>query len=143
MADRIIFFTAGEQATVDELAAIAKLQDASVALYSLAIRRGDAAGGSLSYGSGVEPADYVCGAIPSAYSSVDVIDPDSIPGMGGGGGTTIQIAPGFPVLAPGVSPLNVTTYNHTTFPNSAGYGIYLTCDAGGVITDVELYAKSD
>ena len=79
MTKRVIYFTAGEQPTGPELAAIAKLNVLAGVAYEVVVRRGDTAGGSLNYGAGPEPADYVAGTVPTDYNAKTVINPDAPP----------------------------------------------------------------
>lgn len=73
---KVIFFTAGPKASAPELAAIAKLNAATPAPYSVKVFNGAQ---NPNYGYGKEAADYVAGTIPNAYSAVEVINPDDIP----------------------------------------------------------------
>src|SRR6478736_3380125 len=79
MTKRVIYFTAGEQPIGPELAAIAKLNVLAGVAYEVVVRRGDTAGGSLNYGAGPEPADYVAGTVPTDYNAKTVINPDAPP----------------------------------------------------------------
>jgi len=75
---KVVYFTAGINATSGELADIAKLNAAAEARYEVLVVNGAA---NAEYGETdrIIPSDYVAGTVPSAYSEVDVIDPDSIP----------------------------------------------------------------
>lgn len=80
MTQKVLFFTAGVTATVDELAEIAKLNALAVPAYEIGVRSSIA---SSNYGAGIESADYVVGTIPDAYNDEEtypVIDPDAPPG---------------------------------------------------------------
>lgn len=80
MTKKVLFFTAGDTATSDELIAIGKLQAAAPAPYDIRVRNG--AHGSVNYGHGPEAADYVAGTPPAAYANTGTyprIDPSAIP----------------------------------------------------------------
>jgi hypothetical protein len=89
MTQKVIYFTAGPVATVDELADIAKLNAATEQPYSVKVFNGAQ---SPLYGYGKEAADFVAGTIPTVYNAVPVIDPDAIPDPGGVGvGGTVDV----------------------------------------------------
>ncbi|CDN96773.1 virion protein [Pseudomonas phage vB_PaeS_SCH_Ab26] len=75
---KVVYFTAGINATSGELADIAKLNAAAVPQYEVLVANGAA---NAEYGETdrIIPTDFVAGTVPSAYSEVDVIDPDAIP----------------------------------------------------------------
>ncbi|AIW01677.1 virion structural protein [Pseudomonas phage vB_PaeS_C1] len=75
---KVVYFTAGINATAGELADIAKLNAAAEPQYEVLVANGAA---NAEYGETdrIIPSDYVAGTAPSAYSEVDVIDPDAIP----------------------------------------------------------------
>lgn len=74
---KVIFFTAGMQATGDEITAINKILARSVADYELVIRNGEAIG----RGEMTEACDFYAGTLPTdeAYDEVDLLDVDNIP----------------------------------------------------------------
>lgn len=75
---KVVYFTAGINATAGELADIAKLNAAAEPQYEVLVANGAA---NAEYGETdrIIPSDYVAGTVPSVYSEVDVIDPDAIP----------------------------------------------------------------
>ena len=75
---KVVYFTAGINATAGELADIAKLKAAAEPQYEVLVANGAA---NAEYGETdrIIPSDYVAGTVPSVYSEVDVIDPDAIP----------------------------------------------------------------
>lgn len=76
--ERIVYFTAGAVATAPELAEIAAINTAIAAKYDCVVRRGDGVG-SLDYGAGPEPADYVAGTPPAGFDTLPVFDPENPP----------------------------------------------------------------
>lgn len=78
---RIVYFTAGITATVDELADIAKLNDAAAAAYQVTVVNGAA---NAKYGdtNRLIPCDLVAGTVPTIYNAKPTIDPDAIPARG-------------------------------------------------------------
>lgn len=75
---KVVYFTAGINATSGELADIAKLNAAAEPQYEVLVANGAA---NAEYGETdrIIPSDYVAGTIPSVYSEVEEIDPDAIP----------------------------------------------------------------
>lgn len=73
---QIAYFTAGTLATVDEKAAIAKLNAIAVPAYQVTVM---SAIQSPNYGAGPFPADFKAGSPPAAYDAVPTIDPDAPP----------------------------------------------------------------
>lgn len=125
-AVKIIVFTAGEKATADELAAIAKLNKIAEDGYEVVVRRGDTPADQW-YGAGPEAADFVTVVspmtVPTAYASVDTFDP-SQPAAGGNLEATQTL------LSDGQSVSGVSVTGSGT---TATFTI-----AGGVITDIAL-----
>ena len=81
MTSKIIYFTAGEVATGDELTEIAALNAAAAAPYEIVVRRGDVVG-DQDFGAGPEACAFVAGTVPSGdgfYEDIDVFDLDSEP----------------------------------------------------------------
>lgn len=84
MAEKVLFFTAGPKATTQELAEIAKINQAAQAPFVVGIRNAQA---GVSYGYGPEETDYVAGSPPAPYDNTDeeegtvypVFDPDAPP----------------------------------------------------------------
>lgn len=75
MADKILYFLAGDVATVDELADIVKLNTAAEVPYLVGVRNSKV---STNYGAGPEECDFVAGTIPTAYTAKPTVDPDTI-----------------------------------------------------------------
>ena len=75
---KVVYFTAGINATSGELADIAKLNAAAVPQYEVLVANG-AANAECGETDRIIPTDFVAGTVPSVYSEVDVIDPDAIP----------------------------------------------------------------
>lgn len=75
---KVIYFTAGINATAGELADIAKLNTAAEPQYEVIVANGAA---NAKYGetNRLIPSDFVAGTIPDIYSEIDEIDPDNIP----------------------------------------------------------------
>jgi len=80
---KIIYFTAGQGPTPEEAVDIAKLRDATIPAYELAVRVAPLA---YAYAPDrFEAADYVAGTLPADadasafYGAIDTIDPDDIP----------------------------------------------------------------
>lgn len=76
---KVIFFTADNVPTTDEIAAINKLNAAAVAPYDIAVRNTKV---SADYGAGPEACDFVAGTVPVAFNAKPVINPDAIPPTG-------------------------------------------------------------
>ena len=78
MTKKIIFFTASAVATPQEITAMnaIKADEFVKPAYELVVRNGSVPN---TYGHGVEGADYVAGAVPSAYSAKPVFDPADLP----------------------------------------------------------------
>ncbi len=77
MAQKIIYFTAGQFPTEGELSDIAKLTTGATAPYELLVVNGNV---DVEYaGSGILDCDFVAGTIPEAYGEIDEMDPDAIP----------------------------------------------------------------
>ena len=94
MAKTIIFFTAGENPTVNELAAIAKLNKLALPALNVKVKRGDVAADQL-YGAGKDTPDYVAFVSPmtkpAAYSAVTTFDPDKPPALSDDMPTTMAL----------------------------------------------------
>ncbi|AEX56097.1 hypothetical protein KL1_00013 [Burkholderia phage vB_BceS_KL1] len=75
---KVIYFTAGINATSGELADIAKLNAAAEPQYEVIVANGAA---NAKYGetNRLIPSDFVAGTIPGIYGEIDEIDPDNIP----------------------------------------------------------------
>lgn len=75
---KVIYFTAGINATAGELADIAKLNAAAEPQYEVIVANGAA---NAKYGetNRLIPSDFVAGSIPGIYGEIDEIDPDNIP----------------------------------------------------------------
>lgn len=75
---KVIYFTAGINATAGELADIAKLNAAAEPQYEVIVANGAA---NAKYGetNRLIPSDFVAGTIPGIYDEIDEIDPDNIP----------------------------------------------------------------
>lgn len=77
MAQKVLYFTAGQQPTEGELADIAALNAASLPQYETLVVNGAV---TAEYGEDrLIPCDFVAGSIPEAYDEIDEIDPDAIP----------------------------------------------------------------
>lgn len=75
MADKVIYFTAGEKPTTEELADIAKLNAVAAQGYVVNVSNS-----TVDSGLGtIEACDYVAGTVPDDYSEVPVFDVDSPP----------------------------------------------------------------
>ncbi|QBZ71752.1 hypothetical protein [Pseudomonas phage KP1] len=75
---KVIYFTAGPTATVDELAAIAKLNSAAEKPYEVTVMNGSQ---NTKYGetNRLAPCDFVAGTVPTIYNAKTVVNPDAIP----------------------------------------------------------------
>jgi hypothetical protein len=113
---KVIFFTAGETATVGEAADIAQLIAAMAAnITDVAVRRGDLAAEDYSYGAGLEAADFVAGTIPAAYDDEEdfpVINPDAL-APSGVPSTSKVIASGVKFTGPAITGSYVDGYTPT------------------------------
>jgi len=86
---KVLYFTAGPVATAGELADIAALNAAALPAYEIGVRSGDTARVKGEYGEGrLEPATYIAGTPPAAYTNAEdedenpiytVLDPDNLP----------------------------------------------------------------
>ena len=72
---KVIYFTAGINATAGELADIAKLNAAAEPQYEVIVANVR----SMLYERRLIPSDFVAGTIPGIYGEIDEIDPDNIP----------------------------------------------------------------
>lgn len=94
MTKTVIFFTATANPSVNELAAIAKLQKLATPAYNVLVRKGDVAAEQL-YGAGKAPADFVAFVSPmtkpAAYSAVTTLDPDNPPALADDMPTTMAL----------------------------------------------------
>lgn len=82
MTKTILYFTAGEKPTNDEITEISKLNAQTTAAFEVVVMRGDLAESTLEYGAGLKAADYVAGTIPEAYSDAEdypVASPTAMP----------------------------------------------------------------
>lgn len=69
----VIYFIAGTKPTTEELADIAKLNDACEPTYALRVYN------QADQSTPIRAADFVGGTIPTEYAAYEVIDPDDIP----------------------------------------------------------------
>lgn len=79
MTSKILYFTAGQYPTTEELADIQKLNDAAEQPYSVNVMN---AAADVKYGPLLKDCDYVAGSVPEPYSEVATIDPDNLPVQG-------------------------------------------------------------
>lgn len=79
MTQKIIYFTAGEKATTEELAEIAALNTKAAVPYEVVVRRADKQLGDDYGDDRLEACDFVAGTVPTAYNSETVFDIDAMP----------------------------------------------------------------
>lgn len=94
MTKKVLFFLAGEKPTVNEAAAIAKLETLAAKGIEIGVRKGDVAA-DFNYGAGPEACDFVAFVSPmtkpSAYSAKTTFDPDKPPALGDNMPTTMAL----------------------------------------------------
>lgn len=122
MAQKILYFTAGEVATSDEKADIAALMAITAPAFEVGVRNALV---STAYGAGIEDTDMVAGTIPTAYNDAEtypVADPDNPP--------TPPVASDQKVITSGVAVTGVTLVGTA----GAGKSMALTIVDGVVTT---------
>ena len=94
MTKKVLFFLAGATPTVNEAAAIAKLEKLASNGLEIGVRKGDVSA-EFNYGSGPEACDFVAFVSPmtkpAAYSAKTTYDPDTPPALGDNMPTTMAL----------------------------------------------------